>query len=98
MDQVNGNINAIHDDSLESTEFMGHFCPFNLDYLELKLCKIIDYCENVDDSRLGDDRWKVTQSTPSLQQPLQLNQQGSSNNSDFNSRLRNMDNLTDMGF
>ena len=25
MDQVNGNINVIHDDSLESTEFVGHF-------------------------------------------------------------------------
>ena len=58
----------------------------------------MDYCENVDDSRLDDDRWKVTQSTPSLQQPLQPNQQGSSNNSDLNSRLRNMDDLTDMGF
>ena len=98
MDQVNGNINVIHDDSLESTEFMSHFCPFNLEELELKLCKIMDYCENIDDSRLDDDRWKVTQSTPSLQQPLQPNQQGSSNNSDLNSRLRNMDDLTDMGF
>ena len=98
VDQVNGNINAVHDDSLESIEFMGCFCQFNLEELELKLCKIMDYHENVDDSRLDDDRWKVTQSTPSLQQPLQPNQQGSSNNSDLNSRLRNMDNLTDMGF
>ena len=56
MDQVNGNINVIHDDSLESTEFVGHFCPFNLEELELKLCKIMDYHENVDDSRLDDDR------------------------------------------
>ena len=98
VDQVNGNINAIHDDSLESTEFMGHFCPFNLEELELKLCKIMDHHENVDDSRLDDNMQKVTQSTPSLQQPLQPNQQGSSNNSDLNSRLRNMDDLTDMGF
>ena len=83
---------------IESTEFMGCFCPFNLEELELKLCKIMDYHENVDDSRLDDDRKKVTQSIPSLQQPLQPNQQGSSNNSDLNSRLRNIDDLTDKGF
>ena len=67
MNLVSGNINAIHDDSLEFAEFMGHFCPFNLEELELKMkmCKIMDYHENVDNSRLNEDRWKVTQTTPS---------------------------------
>ena len=71
MDQVNGNINAIHDDSLESTEFVGNFCPFDLEELELKVCKITDCCEGEDDSRLNDDRRQVTQSAPSPQQPSQ---------------------------
>ena len=71
MDQVNGNINAIHDNSLESTEFVGHFCPFDLEELELKVCKITDHHEGQDNSRLDENRRQVTQSTPSLQQPLQ---------------------------
>ena len=37
VDQVNGNINAIHNDSLESTEFTGRFCPFDLEQLELQV-------------------------------------------------------------
>ena len=28
IDKVNGDINAIHDESLELTEFKGHFRPF----------------------------------------------------------------------
>ena len=40
IDKVNGQINAIHDDSLELTEFKGHFSPFNLDNLELKVCRL----------------------------------------------------------
>ena len=36
VNKVNGQINAIHDDSLELTEFKGHFSPFDLDNLELK--------------------------------------------------------------
>ena len=39
VDQVNGHINAIHDDSIEATEFTGCFSPFNLNELELKVCK-----------------------------------------------------------
>ena len=58
----------------------------------------MDYHENVDNSRLDDGRQNVTQSTQSLQQPLQPNQHGSSKNSDLNSRLRNMDDLIYMGF
>ena len=40
INKVNGQINAIHDDSLELTEFKGHFSPFDLDNLELKVCKL----------------------------------------------------------
>ena len=40
VDKVNGQINAIHDDSLELMEFKGHFSPFDLDNLELKVCRL----------------------------------------------------------
>ena len=40
VDKVNGKINAIHDDSLELTEFKGHFSPFDSDNLELKVCRL----------------------------------------------------------
>ena len=40
IDKVNGQINAIHDDSLELTEFKGHFSPFDLDDLESKVCRL----------------------------------------------------------
>ena len=43
VDQVNGHINAIHDDSIESTEVAGHFSLFNLNELELKVCKLADH-------------------------------------------------------
>ena len=41
IDKVNSQINAIHDDSLELTEFKGRFSPFNLDNLELKVCRLV---------------------------------------------------------
>ena len=40
INKVNGQINAIHDDSLELTEFKGRFSPFNLDNLESKVCRL----------------------------------------------------------
>ena len=40
IDKVNGDINAIHDESLELTEFKGHFRPFNLDDLEARICRL----------------------------------------------------------
>ena len=61
VDQVNGHINVIHDDSIESTEFAGHFSPFDLNELELKLCKLVDHHGGEDDSRLDDERKQVTQ-------------------------------------
>ena len=42
IDKVNGQMNAIHDDSLELTEFKGQFSPFNLDELERKVCRLTD--------------------------------------------------------
>ena len=41
IDKVNGDINAIHDESLELTEFKGRFRPFDLDDLETKIGQII---------------------------------------------------------
>ena len=38
--KVNGQINAIHDDSQELTEFKGHLSPFDLNNLEAKVCKL----------------------------------------------------------
>ena len=40
INKVNGQINAIHDDSLELTEFKGRFSPFDLDNLESKVCRL----------------------------------------------------------
>ena len=37
INNVNGQINAIHDDSLELTEFKGRFSPFDLDELKRKV-------------------------------------------------------------
>ena len=41
IDKVNGQINAIHDVILELTEFKGHFSPFDLDELEMKVCRLV---------------------------------------------------------
>ena len=49
VDKVNGQINAIHDYSLELTEFKGHFSPFNLDELEMKVCRLADQNKDEDD-------------------------------------------------
>ena len=40
IDKVNGDINAIHDESLELTEFKGHFSPFDLENLQVKVCRL----------------------------------------------------------
>ena len=40
IDKVNGDINAIHDESLKLTEFKGHFIPFDLDNLEARICRL----------------------------------------------------------
>ena len=41
INKVNGQINAIHDDSLELTEFKGHFSAFDLDSLDSKVCRLV---------------------------------------------------------
>ena len=66
MEQVNGQINTIHDDSIELTEFVEHFSPFNLDELESNVCKIADQYDGIDDSRLDDKRRQASQDTPAL--------------------------------
>ena len=40
INKVNGDINAIHDESLELMEFKGRFSPFDLDNLEAKVCRL----------------------------------------------------------
>ena len=40
IDKVSSDINAIHDESLELTEFKGRFSPFDLDNLEAKVCRL----------------------------------------------------------
>ena len=40
IDKVNGDINAIHDESLKLTEFKGRFSPFDLENLQAKVCRL----------------------------------------------------------
>ena len=94
VDQVNGHINAIHNDNLESTEFVGRFCPFDLDELELQVCKIMDHLEDEEDSRLDVNRRHVAHDAPDLQQPSQPD---SGDDSDLNSRLKNLEDATNVG-
>ena len=68
IDQINGNICAIHDNGIEPMDFFGHFSPFNLKELEFDICRIADHHNNVDDSRLDDDRRQVPQEVPALQE------------------------------
>ena len=49
VDKVNSQINAIHDDSLELIEFKGCFSPFDLDELEMKVCRLADQNKDEDD-------------------------------------------------
>ena len=85
IDQVNGQINAIHDDNIELTEFTGHFSPFNLDELELKACWIADHQED-------EDVFSAPQQTP--KQPVASQAQ----ESDTNSGLQSIEDLTGIGF
>ena len=50
IDKVNGDINAIHDQSLELTEFKGRFSPFNLDDLEARVCRLANRAGDVEDT------------------------------------------------
>ena len=50
IDKVNGDINAIHDESLELTEFKGCFSPFDLDDLEARICRLANRPRDVEDA------------------------------------------------
>ena len=56
VDKINGNIGAIHNNSIEPTDIFGPFSPFNLKDLEFNVCRIADHHNGEDDSRLDDDR------------------------------------------
>ena len=47
MDKVNSDINAIHDESLELTEFKGHFSPSDL---EARICRLANRAGDVEDA------------------------------------------------
>ena len=81
INQVNGNINAIHDDNIELTKFKGCFSPFNLNKLESKVHRLADLDKSIHD-------------VAALQQP----QQHQAEDSDSNSGLQSLENLTQMGF
>ena len=63
--QINGNINAIQDNTIKPTDFFGHFSPFNLKELEFNVCRITDHHNNEDDSRLDSIRRQVSPEVPS---------------------------------
>ena len=85
IDQVNGHISAIHDDSIELTEFLGHFCPFNLEELKMKVGNLADH------NRAANE---LTQGIVASQQACQHQTEDSAPNS----KLHSLENLTDMGF
>ena len=72
VNKINGNISAIHDNSIEPTDFFGCFSPFNLKELELDVCRIADHHNGDDDTRLDDEKRQMTQNIPAPQQPPQL--------------------------
>ena len=71
VNKINGNISAIHDNSIEPTDFFGCFSPFNLKELEFNVCRIADHHNGGDDSRLDNERRQMTQNIPAPQQPSQ---------------------------
>ena len=85
IDQVNGQINTIHDDSIELPDFTGCFSPFNLDKLEIKVCRLADHQEDED---------VCIQGAPAPQQPPTHQ----TKESDTNSSLLSIEDLTGMGF
>ena len=66
IDQINGNICAIHDNNIEPTDFFGCFSPFDLKDLEFDVCRIADCHSSMDDSRLDANRRQVPQEVPAL--------------------------------
>ena len=66
IDKVNGQINTIHDDSLELTEFKGFFSPFDLDELEMKVCRLADRNKYEDDLPEPQDAFQAQDSDSGL--------------------------------
>ena len=85
IDKVNVQINAIHNDTRELTDFTSHFSPFNLDELKIKVCRLGD-CQ--------EDKDVCTQGAPAPQQ-LTTHQ---AKESDANSNLQSIEDLIGMGF
>ena len=50
VDKVSGDINAIHDESLELTEFKGHLSPFDLEDLEARICRLANGARDEEDA------------------------------------------------
>ena len=73
---------TIHDDNIELTEFTGRFSPFDLDELEMKVCRLADCQEDVNDLLQGNP-------VPQAHQAQE---------SDANSGLQSIEDLTGMGF
>ena len=72
VDQIFGNICAIHDNSIEPTDFFGRFSPFDLKELEFNVCRIADHHNDINNSNLDNDRRQVSQDVQALVQPTQL--------------------------
>ena len=85
IDQVNGHISAIHDDNIELTVFLGHFCPFKVEDLEMKVGNLADH------NRAANE---FTQGIVASQKTHQYQTKDSASNS----KLHSLENLTDMGF
>ena len=66
IDKVDSQINAIHDDSLELTEFKGCFSPFDLDKLEMKVCRLADRNKYEDDLPEHQDALQAQDSNSNL--------------------------------
>ena len=64
IDKVNGDINAIHDESLELTEFKGRFSPFDLDNLEARVCRLALRNRDEQDSTEPQDTPQICFSDP----------------------------------
>ena len=60
-------ISAIHNNSIEPTDFFRWFGPFYLKELEFGVCRIADCHSNEDYSRLDNDRRQVPQEVSALQ-------------------------------
>ena len=64
IDKVNGDNNAIHDVSLEVTEFKGRFSPFDLENLEAKVCRLALSNKDEEDAVESQDGPQIRFSNP----------------------------------